>query len=128
MNAPQAPDPETYITEKTLVYEENKVKSLQARGRALQSRFRAALFSSFQVTPFFFITLVTGPGRSLRLTLSDTRVFRAAPSSSFQVTHKSMSLKYEPSSEPPPSPPSRSPFSSLLLARLELGDTQVYAP
>ena len=41
---------------------------------------------------FFFFTLVTGPGRSLSLTLSDTRVYEP------QI-QESMSLKYEPAPE-----------------------------
>jgi len=64
-------DPESYITEYTLVYEEKRVDLLfrEHFGRAERMQ---------NLNPkllFFFFTLVTGPRRSLGLKLNDTRVY-----------------------------------------------------
>jgi len=69
---------------------------------------------------FFFFTLVTGPRRSLRLTLSDTRVYEPQIRARLGTTARShvggWVLQASCSS------------SFLLLSSLKLSDTPIYAP
>jgi len=92
--------------------------------RVLMVLIYSQLFLPFRLGPhrgrdhvvfFFFSTLITGPGRSLSLKLSDARVYapvvrRAVPWSRQRVHVVSSSS------------------SSLLLASLELSDPKVYEP
>jgi len=69
------------------------VSALDPLSGAARPSIRAAVWKVLDCLFFFVFALVTGPRRSLSLKLSDTRVYEPH-------ILKSMSLKYEPASEP----------------------------